>query len=108
MCFHHLVTKNDRDTNRKYGYVPKGEFSKSKSIFLRGERYTGIMAMSMSGVLATRIIKGAANKEIFLDFFVKDVVRPPLSPSSACIALSRNTRSSIPNSSIPTPFRCLA
>ena len=24
MWFHHLVTKNDRDTNRKYGYVPKG------------------------------------------------------------------------------------
>ena len=74
-CICLACMQNDCDTNKRMAWVPKGELSKCKTIFLKGRRYTGIVAMSMDCIIARSIFEVPANKEIFSDFFVNDVVR---------------------------------
>ena len=69
--------QNNRDTNRPRAWVPKGELSKSVSIFVRGKHYTCIAAMSHKGIIARRTFEGPAT-EIFLEFFEEEVGRARL------------------------------
>lgn len=67
------MEQDDRNINAKYGWVLSGERTRSKVIFLRGERWTTIAAMSTKGIIAHRTIKGAANTEEYISFFVEEV-----------------------------------
>eukprot|EP00798_Chlamydomonas_sp_ICE-L_P031427 gene31427-6603_t len=55
-------------------WVPKGQSSRSKNLYIGGKRYTTLAAMSIDGVLARKTFEGPATKEIFTSFFVYDVL----------------------------------
>ena len=74
--------QDNRTTNKRRGYVPKGEQSKAKTIFARGDRYTSIAIMCTAGLLATKTFIGSSDKITFMDFIVEDVVRSCLMQAS--------------------------
>jgi transposase len=42
--------------------------------FVRGQRYTILPALSLDGIIATKIINGSCTKELFDEFVVEDVI----------------------------------
>jgi hypothetical protein len=67
-------SQDSRVTNKRRGWVPKGELSKSKTIFARGKRYTTIAAMCSTGLIATLTFEGASDKATFMTFIAEQVV----------------------------------
>ncbi|PNH02507.1 hypothetical protein TSOC_011507 [Tetrabaena socialis] len=67
--------RDDRTTNRPFAWVQSGQYSKAHSLFVRGRRFTTIAVMCSTGVVALRIVEGAATREIFTSFFYDEVVR---------------------------------
>lgn len=68
------VGTDSRVINKRRGWVPKGDLSKSKTIFARGVRYTTIAAMCTEGLLATRTFEGASDKDTFMTFIIEEIV----------------------------------
>lgn len=69
---------NQKTPMRRYGYSPVGKRTRSKCIFVKGVRYTLILAMAATGVLTWRIQKGGAKGPDVHDF-VRDLL-PYLNP----------------------------
>lgn len=66
--------QDDRTVNQKMAWAFQGENATSSVIFIRGKRYTTIAAISYDGVLSHRTVEGGATTDIFMDYFVYDVV----------------------------------
>lgn len=67
-------SKDDRTFRCRYGRGIKGQDIPHPDVFVCGERYTLIAAISMGGYLATRVIPGSCDSFQFFDFIVEDVV----------------------------------
>ena len=68
------LTQDSRVTNKRRGWVPEGELSKSKTIFARGKRFTTIAAMCTKGLVSTKTFEGASDKSTFMNYIVELVV----------------------------------
>lgn len=67
-------SKDNRTFQCRYGRGIKGQDIPHPDVFVHGERYTLIAAISMAGYLATCVIPGSCDSFQFFDFIVEDVV----------------------------------
>ena len=67
--------QDNRITNAKYAWVPRGYESKVSSLFVRGKRYTTIAVMSAKGVIAASTFEGPADADAFKTFITNHLVR---------------------------------
>ena len=74
---------NRRDTLRRYGYGVRGKPVRCHRLLVRGERISGIVAMTVNGILDLQIVRGSVDGEIFMDF-----VQRLLLPNS-CLSMAR-------------------
>jgi hypothetical protein len=65
---------NDHVSIRDYGWGGRGKRVHSYCLFIRGERYTLEMAISVSGFVSYKIYEGAMDGEDFLAFLEDDLV----------------------------------
>lgn len=74
----------DNLTNyRQSGWSPMGQACVRRSLFLRGQRYSILPALTTEGIVAMDILEGSVTKEKFLNFIKEQLVRlPPLQASS--------------------------
>jgi transposase len=66
--------KDERTTARRYGWAPRNQRATIRHPFVRGRRYTILPALSLDGIITTRIIDGSCTKELFEEFIVEDVI----------------------------------
>lgn len=57
-----------RDAIRKYGYGLRGKPAKCQKLLVRGERISVIAAMTSTGVLGTKVVRGGVSGTDFIDF----------------------------------------
>ena len=57
-----------RDTLRKYSYSLHGKPIRSQKLIFRGERLSTLGAMSTSGVLDCKVVRGKVDADVFYDF----------------------------------------
>ncbi len=69
------TAKDERSLNRAYGYSTINTRAKKSVVFVRGNRYTILPALTLDGFIAAEIIEGSCNKEKFQTFIVNQVVR---------------------------------
>ncbi len=67
-------SKDERTFGRHYGRSPIGQEADLEDVFVRGERYSLIAAMSIDGYIATRVQLGSFDSFGFFDFIIEDVV----------------------------------
>ncbi|KAK0444658.1 uncharacterized protein EV420DRAFT_1252373, partial [Desarmillaria tabescens] len=68
-----------RTFGRHYGRSPIGQEADLGDVFVRGERYSLIAAMSIDGYIATRVQPGSFDSFGFFDFIIEDVL-PLMNP----------------------------
>jgi hypothetical protein len=67
-------SKDERTFSRRYGRAAIGEAAHFSDVFVRGNRYSLVAAMSIEGYLAARVIEGSFDTESFFDFIIDDLV----------------------------------
>jgi hypothetical protein len=65
---------NDKTAVRDYGWGGRGKRAHAYCIFVRGQRYTLEMAISVSGVVAYEIYEGAMDGDDFLTYLEDKLV----------------------------------
>lgn len=70
---------DNRDCIRRYGYSVRGKPPKSCRLLVRGERLSAIAAMTVTGIQALKVVKGAVDGDVFIDFIQRDLL-PTLMP----------------------------
>jgi hypothetical protein len=68
------TSKDERTLSRAYGYSVINTRAKKSVVFIRGNRYTILPALTLDGFIAAEIIEGSCNKENFQTFIVNQVV----------------------------------
>jgi transposase len=69
------MSKNDRDTGRRYGRAMMGERADFVDNFVRGDRYSMVAALSIEGYIAARVVEGSFDSDLFYQFVAEHVVR---------------------------------
>ena len=69
-------SKNDHDTAWRYGRAPSGQRADFINNFVRGDRYSTVAAISISGYDVVHSVLGSFDSDQFCDFIVEQVVRP--------------------------------
>ena len=69
------TSKNDHSTARHYGYALSGERAELVDVFVRGDRYSLVAAMTVSGYIAAHAVPGSFDAMSFYDFIAEEVVR---------------------------------
>jgi len=72
-------SKDERTYARRYGRAPIGCTPDFSDVFVRGERYSLVAAMSIEGYLATRVKEGSFDMATFFGFIIDDLVCPSIS-----------------------------
>ncbi len=67
-------SKDERMFGHRYGCSPIGQEADMQDVFVRGERYSLIAAMSIDGYIATWVQPGSFDSFGFFDFIIEDVV----------------------------------
>jgi transposase len=67
-------SKDERTFSRRYGRAAIGEAAHFSDVFVRGNRYSLVAAMSIEGYLAARVLEGSFDTESFFDFIIDDLV----------------------------------
>lgn len=68
------TSKNEHSYARRYGLAPAGQRAELKDVFVRGDRYSLLAAMTIDGYLATRVVPGSFDSLEFYDFIQEEVV----------------------------------
>jgi len=66
--------KDKRSLSRLYGYSLRNTPAQKKEVFVRGKRYTILLALTMEGLIAIDIFEGSCDKKKFVDFVLGQVV----------------------------------
>jgi hypothetical protein len=85
------ISKNDHSTARRFGRMLAGERAHFHTIFVRGDRYSMVAAMSKKGYIAAKVVPGSFDTFNFFNFVAEEVVSHPkccirLSPDVPCAA----------------------
>ena len=59
------TAKDERSLSRAYGYSVVNTRAKKSVVFVRGNRYTILPALTLDGFIAAEIIEGSCNKKKF-------------------------------------------
>lgn len=68
-------SKDGRTIARRYGQARSGERAIEEFNHDRGERWSILLALSLEGYIALRIVEGSVNGDNFFDFIVEELVR---------------------------------
>ena len=68
------TSKDERSFARRYGRAPIGQPAEISDVFVRGDRYSLVAAMSIEGYLATQVKKGSFDTLSFFSFIVDELV----------------------------------
>ena len=68
------TSKNELTYARKYGQAYSGERAELKDVFIRGDRYSLVAALTIEGYIATHVVPGSLNSMDFLEFVQEQVV----------------------------------
>ena len=74
LVFINEFSKNDHDTARCYGQAPSGQRADFIDNFVHGDRYSTVVAISISGYDAVHSVLGSFDSDQFRDFIVEQVV----------------------------------
>jgi hypothetical protein len=69
------VMQDKRNFGRKWGRAFRGERTKTRTVFLRGKRFSVVPVLSYWGLLDWYIVEGGLDAARFLDFVQRCVVR---------------------------------
>ena len=75
LVFIDKFSKNDHDTARRYGQAPSGQHADFIDNFVRGDRYSTVVVISISGYDAVHSVLGSFDSDQFHDSIVEQVVR---------------------------------
>jgi transposase len=68
------TSKNDHSTARHYGYALSGERAELVDVFVRGDCYSLVAAMTVTGYIAAQVVPGPFDAMSFYDFIAEEVV----------------------------------
>lgn len=68
------TSKNEHTLARRYGRAYAGERAELKDVFVRGDRYSLLAAMSVDGYIACEVVPGSFDSIEFLEFVQDKVV----------------------------------
>ena len=68
------MSKNDHSTARQYGYTLSGEHAELVDVLMQGDRYSLVVAMTVSGYIAAHVVPGSFDGSSSYDFIAKSVV----------------------------------
>ena len=68
------TSKNEQTFARKYGCAYSGERTELKDVFVRGDRYLLVIALTVDGYIASDVVPGSFNSMDFLEFIQEKVV----------------------------------
>lgn len=74
--------KNEHEILRRYGRSHTGQQADYSEVFVRGERYSMIAALTIEGYIAVEVTNGSFDGELFLEYLVEKVVCLVLSISA--------------------------
>jgi len=72
-------SKDEHTYARRYGHTPIGCTPDFSDVFVRGEQYSLVAAMSIEGYLATHVKEGSFDMATFFSFIIDDLVCPSFS-----------------------------
>ncbi|KAF7965917.1 hypothetical protein HWV62_40966 [Athelia sp. TMB] len=76
------MSKNEHTWSRGYGRSMSGERAELTDVFVRGDRYSLVAAITTDGYIAARVVPGSFDALEFYEFVCDDVVSPSESMSS--------------------------
>lgn len=68
------TSKNELTYARRYGRAMSGEQAHLHDVFVRGDRYSLVAAITTKGYISTQVVEGSFNAEEFYHFVAEDVV----------------------------------
>lgn len=68
------TSKNELTYARKYGRAYSGQRAELRDVFVRGDRYLMVAALTIDGYIASQVIPGSLDSIDFLDFIQEQVV----------------------------------
>ena len=68
------TSKNEHTYGRRFGRAMSGEQAELKDVFVRGDRYSLVTAITTEGYIASRVVPGSFYSFEFYDFVAEDVV----------------------------------
>jgi len=68
------ISKNDHSTARTFGRALVGERAHFSDVFVRGDRYSLVAAISKKGYIAAEVVQGSFDSYDFFDFIAEQVV----------------------------------
>lgn len=69
------MSKNDHTFGRRYGRAMQGEQADLRDVFVWGDQYSLVAAITTEGYIATRVVPGSLDAFKFYDFIAEEVVR---------------------------------
>jgi hypothetical protein len=67
-------SKDEHTSTRFYGYSEINSKAIKKVVFIRGKRYTLLLALTKKGIIAVDIMEGSCTKQRFKEFVISQVV----------------------------------
>lgn len=68
------TSKNEHTFGRRYGRSMSGEQAELKDVFVRGDRYSLVAAITTEGYIASRVVPGSFDSFEFYNFVAEEVV----------------------------------
>jgi hypothetical protein len=68
------TSKNEHTYGRRFGRAMSGEQAELKDVFVCGDRYSLVAAITTEGYIASRVVPGSFDAFEFYDFVAEDVV----------------------------------
>lgn len=69
------TSKNEKTPSRAYGRSKKGRRAVMRQRFVRGTRLSATALLTIDGVVASTVVEGSMNREMYLNFLQHQVVR---------------------------------
>ena len=70
------TSKNEQTFAWKYGRAYSGECTELKDVFVQGDRYSLVAALTVDGYIASDVVLGSFDSMDFLEFIQEKVVHP--------------------------------
>ena len=68
------TSKNEKTASRGYGRSKKGRRAIMRQRFVRGTRLSATALLTVNGIVASTVVEGSMNREMYLDFLEHHVV----------------------------------
>ncbi|KIO13705.1 hypothetical protein M404DRAFT_110339, partial [Pisolithus tinctorius Marx 270] len=76
------TSKDERTWARHYGCAMSGARAPLSDVFVRGDRYSLVAAMTVDGYIAAEVVEGSYDRDLFCDFITQQLL-PAMNPFPA-------------------------